>query len=1217
MIATEMRMADRKVNGKDAAVYRVRKDSSDPSRWSIYRVYTPKVIKGKAKKRVTKPIDETSPIMKKQRAQRGKIRLTEEQLENSKSEGQTKALQKKMNAQIKGLAALQKAQQKYEEAVRRPDNAIDYAAEATEKEVPVSLKKITVDSAIAKLNAENRKNMPLAQDFYETKGDEDAAVTTKRNKGKGILAPREVRRLKAQIKKEQAELKAKQKAQVFQNKTILRKGKTKKKVDVTSKGLVIERTSANNDYDLVKIKSFREPRWFIQSKTDPSVVHSQDNNVDGYKQKWRAKKKADAFSALIARGRSLKKADPVAEEKAADNIVERISPKTSALSQKGDNYFKFSDGTILRGANSGEIYNKANGKQKQEMEHDIAEEGFYVKDKPVPRAVLIAKGLLKDQKGSITLREGERGGTTVTGKANMAKKTVDKVVAYANNSVLGAISITRKFRGWGENTGFAIKRYHSVIEFEQEMAKKRIREVVKTFHRAIKIGGKKYTSKQKRELLGHATLMAEDDVYAGKLMQSDPKTAILLSDTAILIRDFFKEAQQWANDNNLGGFDFVENARTRIKKEIQEAKDEQPAAANRKDHARGIELVEKINELQNKLHEMRGMHFVHIPIASWFPSVSKQKKGQRQSGKARIRASQITETLKATEKRFALSIARMLGMKNLKLELADVDPIQIMMSYADRRGQAHALMNIRDGAVADGLAIKQTKKPSSAGNKYWERGGAKTVFKDHWIDSRVIDNVSELNNSMKDESILWRYWIKAVSQTKMMQFYNPVFMPMYDLYQSLFKARGILHLPTWGKNLGKAMYQTYTKGDVWQEAAKLNTFSKPHANPMANRKRLEQKLRNSRTNGVAKVGLQILDVARGLAGFNGRGATMITEAYNISWDLAWSMDQAIRLTTYQTNKDIGMSKANAADLAARVHADYADVPAKLRKTLNKIIFTPTYFLSMLKVQTAMVTETAKWAMNLPTGGHFKQTETDSALVLGAMVSAGALWAINSMNVAAGYEEEEWGRKWVKQVGDTGEEITLNMTNPLNKNIKYLYWLKGMVDPGELNPANAVWQRAKWEATPLYRIGLMALDNRKGNGKQIRKSFDDWDKQWMDTIKWSLRETIGMLNYYDKAMSIWKDEPTLFKETNPELRRALANDVNTLYTGLEAMGLAFVGHRKSKERRTVAKINNLVRTLRKEIVNDYVDTGEYNEEQADRWEKKLYERVEKLEKELEE
>jgi hypothetical protein len=387
---------------------------------------------------------------------------------------------------------------------------------------------------------------------------------------------------------------------------------------------------------------------------------------------------------------------------------------------------------------------------------------------------------------------------------------------------------------------------------------------------------------------------------------------------------------------------------------------------------------------------------------------------------------------------------------------------------------------------------------------------------------------------------------------------------------------------------------------------------------MANKKRLEAKLRNKRYNGAAGIGLSIMETARGLAGFGGRGAPLITEAYNLSWDMAWTMDQMIRLTTYKMQKDNGMTSREAGDLAARVHADYADVPAKLRRTLNKILFTPTYFLSMAKVQTAMLVESAKFAMKIPTLGYFpKQSRVGNELALGAITSTAALWAINSLMESAGYEEDEWGRKWVKEVGDTGEEITVNMTNPLNKNIKYLYWLTAAMDPGELNPAAAVWNRAKWEATPIYRIGLQIVQNRQPNGKPVYEPLDDWKRNLMDITRFTVREVVGMLNYYDTVKNIIKGEPTLFEGTNPETRRALSNDVGNILTGLEALGLAFIGHRSNKERRVAGKMRGLTNHLRKSIIRNYIDTPpeDYTEEDADRWTEEYEERMDILDKQL--
>lgn len=816
--------------------------------------------------------------------------------------------------------------------------------------------------------------------------------------------------------------------------------------------------------------------------------------------------------------------------------------------------------------------------------------------------------------------KNEKGGAEVEipslrERAKNAKASVAKGAAWARKSIIGAISVTQKFKGWGDETGRAIKAYHSIIEYQHEMTKKRIRELVKTLRRDIKISGVKLNRKQKKEWLADVALMAEDDAYAGQLMAKDPKKAIILANSAMLMRDFFRDARAWSKQREIEGFDFVENARRKVLNAFVKARDEHLMAQISNDPKAVAKADAMMDRQVKRWNKLKTVHFVHVPIATWFPEIAAKKAGLRMSARKKHKASRINETIDAIKDRNVLTIESMVA-KGM-LDKTDVDPIQIMMSYADNIGQAHALANIRDAAIQDGLIKKTKNKPRSKKDleRYWERGGKRTVFEGMYIDSRVVQAAEELHNSTQPESAIWRAWTKAVAQTKMMQFYNPVFMPMYDVYQSLFMARGILHLPTWGKNLAAAMYHTWKKDGVWQEAMQLNTFSKPHSNPMASTKRNEAMLKAHRSNVMGSMAAYALQTARGLMGFKGRGMPIITEAYNLSWDLAWNMDQVIRLTTYGMNKDLGMSNRAAAEVAARVHADYADVPARMRKALNKVLFTPTYFLSMLKVQTRMINEVTKWAINLPTGGHFKQDEQQGALAMGALVSAAALMALNEMNKAAGYDEDEWGRKWVKRVPGTGKEITLNMTNPLNKNIKYLYWVKAMTDPGELNPVHALIQRMKWEATPLWRIGIQALDNRKNNGDKIYPKFAKWHEKWLDTMIWGFQEVFKMIEYPKNIYQAATGTPTLFEETRPELRRALANDVNNIHKIMEGMGLAFIGQRTQKKQRQSQKIKHLGRELRREIVDQYIRTGKYEREEIKAWIKDAKRRMRELKKDM--
>jgi hypothetical protein len=1239
-VAVELRKADRKINGKNAATYKVRKDPTDPSKWIIARVYTSKPdLTQKIPDRKRKPSAtreaSTSPIQKRITNQRAKIRQTEDQIDESTSEGKTKGLQKKLNAQIKGLAALQKADRKIQEAMRKPEKALDYV-KAAPKEVKgeVEIVKKSTDKAISELDAANRKNMPLAVDFYETRGQERGAKVKEIKGKKGIMAPRRVRRLKAQILAEQAEAKRKG-IEDYTNEEIEKmplrdRAKAVLGPDATASEIDAAVQAAKKvRKDLEKKEKFRP----LRNEKGAVVIRRRGNKkkrltasdlevLKNYRDaKTRMKKDQDTGRGSTGRKRIAKKQDTRARW--MRDIPEGYTRKRWAqLFEEG--WDRNQEAYQKEQAEIAEAQLKPVGTVERLPNGSILE-FLGPNDKPTifddPDVEAVADAIVEDispKTAEISKKSSEfsprhilgnqKGGTKVLfpGREDIvrsARQLVDKIVKTANNSVFGITSVTRKFKGWGERVGFAVKKYHSIIEFEQQMQKERIKEFARIFNRHTAGESKQ----RKKELMAEVVLVAENDAYFNKLSLTDLKTAMQLAEPAMLLRDFFKDAKKWADKRGLEGFDFIENAKKRIQSDIKDAQEKLNQAASDKNAEESTKQQKRIKRFNKYLKTLETQRFMHIPLAAWFPELARKRAGKRLTGKQRAKAGQITEQVQIIKQRRALSVASLLD-KNM-LEKSDIDPFQMMMSYADRIGQAHGLVNIRDAAVADGLAKKTKGKPKSKDGQFWEKGGDKTIWKGYWIDSRVVDAVTDLQKLSDNKTKFGEIWDRTVAQVKMAQFYNPAFMPMYDLYQSLFKAGNMWRLHRFIPNLAKAGYQVWTKGDQWQIASKLNVFSKPYANPLNTQARTAARIKANRDSTTATIALHMADTVRGLLGFKGRGAPIVSELYNTSWDMAWAGDQMIRLATYMSLKDKGMKHMEAADVAARVHADYADVPAGVRKRLNRIIFTPTYFLSMAKVQVAMVTEAAKSIGHVATlGTKFKQTDTQKTLAMGAFTSAAALLALNEWLKAGDWEEDEWGRKWTKAV-DTPqgpEEITLNMTNPLNKNIKYLYWAKALMNPGELDPLNSLWNKMKWEATPVYRIGLQILDNRKGNGRKIRNEFDKGGKQLLDTAAWTLKEVYRMVDY----------STGLFPDSSPEMRKALANDVDNTLVILERAGLAFIGSRSSKERRVAAQVRNLTSTFKDNTRREVLDTGTLDEEAYNKRLENYLERVEKLAEEIE-
>jgi hypothetical protein len=314
------------------------------------------------------------------------------------------------------------------------------------------------------------------------------------------------------------------------------------------------------------------------------------------------------------------------------------------------------------------------------------------------------------------------------------------------------------------------------------------------------------------------------------------------------------------------------------------------------------------------------------------------------------------------------------------------------------------------------------------------------------------------------------------------------------------------------------------------------------------------------------------------------------------------------------NKQLGMNPRLAAEAAAKVHADYADVPAVLRKKLNRWFFTPTFFLSMFKVQSEMAGQLIKSAARVATVGHVKQDSQQRALAMGAFVTLAALSGVDEwLTRMWGYERDQWGRKYTRVVDlpDGGETTrVINLASPLNKMVKYWYWAAAVGAVGETNKLQSMLSRLKWESTPVIRIGLQAIENRQGNGLQIRYFSDSGPKQAVDTVTWGLREVFKMIDVL-KVFRAGKVYPKL----SPDDNAAMIADMENTFKVLEALSIVFVSSRKPKDRIVAAKIRNIVSQTRKDVLELFTTEGEMDEERLEEWVERLEKRAEILQEGL--
>jgi hypothetical protein len=556
-------------------------------------------------------------------------------------------------------------------------------------------------------------------------------------------------------------------------------------------------------------------------------------------------------------------------------------------------------------------------------------------------------------------------------------------------------------------------------------------------------------------------------------------------------------------------------------------------------------LIEKIAKNNEIVQYLSGIDYVPIPIEWWnametkYPAIKKK-----------------INSLKTTKYRRTLTLKSILETGHIRPEDAD---IRLLLGfYSGKVGGDLAKMNIVNSAITDGLAAKAgTKKAKS-----WRMmaGSEKTVMSGY-VFHPMFAEYMEANFGPAQHGKISRF----LNTVKGMQFINPVYMPFLDVMQATM----------WGTfkptSLGKSFREVYNRSGIYEEAAMNNSFSKPMANPMASHMDIiHSSMELSRFNWM-----QHLDKIRTQTG----KANVIGTVYTASHQAAWFMDRAIRLNTYKALKKSGMSPEQAGEMTALIHGDYANVPAKMRRRLNKILFTPTYKLAMIKMHKAMLEGIPQMAAALARNEKVFGKDASpkmkkarrAALALGLAVGLNAAkdWLMTSQ---LGFERDFYGRRYTKRI-DTEEgskELVLALSDPTNLSLKFMEKFAKSVEPSTNTFLFEAIRNSRFELHPVWRsIFWDVAWNQKAGGDQIYSKGDtEWEKG-LKITSYLAREWVQLV----AAMDV--------RGVDAETQKAMTREFSWL--GSKALQrIVFPYVRGPEERSRVAKARALKEQLRREL-----------------------------------
>ncbi len=509
-------------------------------------------------------------------------------------------------------------------------------------------------------------------------------------------------------------------------------------------------------------------------------------------------------------------------------------------------------------------------------------------------------------------------------------------------------------------------------------------------------------------------------------------------------------------------------------------------------------LKKAMGENKEIVKRLEKLDYVHIPYGMWFEQGLMTNRG------ASIKALAL-DNLK---KRTTLSIQSLVDAG--AIVKSDINVFDIIMSYSRKMAKDFALLDVRKSAMAEGMISKKKlpgfERIDPRRAPLFGKDWLHPAFKDWLYDFRV----STVNQTRVD---------KMFSLVKMWRFAKPGFLAYYDLQQhAVARNIGWLNPIGIGKDFSKALYLILKKPPEYYEILERGISSKPFDLPWKTTMELVDKLKGTTAGDVLR------SIAR-------QGVHPLKTSYEALWETAWWGDQFIRLVTNNMFLRRGASPWEAAQTAAFIHSDYAGVPMATRRSMQKILFTGTFKITMGKLYASMIKQMARVPYKLVTGGRkdltFAEKEVAKAgyaTVFGAMVGYDTL-----MTKIFGWKRDQFAIRYYKEIQtpEGAKEVVHVLASPLTMIPKY--WSKFnrlmLTDYYSNDKLKGGIETFKWDLHPVYNISYSIINNKNPAGNMIYDPIgDSWGTIIGKSTRYAVRQSLAVLDYVakqDDQEKAWK------------------------------------------------------------------------------------------------
>lgn len=591
-------------------------------------------------------------------------------------------------------------------------------------------------------------------------------------------------------------------------------------------------------------------------------------------------------------------------------------------------------------------------------------------------------------------------------------------------------------------------------------------------------------------------------------------------------------------------------------------------------------LNEKINSLKMEASELEGTNhqlntlnprYTHIPLNEWYRKI-RETLGE-ESGQRVINSyykGRFFKERKTVDVGDFIEWLRELKDEKGKpiFEPSDFDARMVMTSYSQKVGVMRGLAKVFNNANKDGLIVYKSGKPP---NGYGEAPLETTIrfpeLKNKYIHNSFLDYMGEYTKRVDRGMELGR----IMGYTKIMAFYNPIFLPVYDLWQASWAGSLGPNVYKSGKYFYNGFKSALTKDKIYYDAVESGALSTPYTPPFES---FKKEMQNTTYAPLAERALDVLG-KRTKNPFK-----LVDDFYKVVWNMAWGGDGAIRIGTYRYLRDKGFSKLDSGQMTAYFHGDYARLAPGARKVLNKIWFTPTFKyvmghlqMNMIKSSVAVLNDAFKLQ---------KPQKRDLLLAKGLTMLVAGQMAKDKLMHMWGFKTDALGLRYKKDV-DTDEgqkELVVYWPDPNNVLMRQVHkWSKWGDNPERLD---SFMNKLHWDLHPLWSLGYELLKNTTGRDdrKFVYNPFDNDNKIAWDIIHHSVSKIVAAEGFVKNYIGT-KDEQSAYKALRKEV-----GWINEKF--LSAATFAYL--RNPEFARRAYRVRGLKRLLNKFTREDMPKTG---------------------------